>query len=134
MRAAAPFLWPLVALLGDGCAMGFDSAAKEDIDRRVAHLPSPAQTFPAPPAPAPMPMAVGQWTQHQLIDDQGHPSFLTMKVVGEDLGAYWLELLEETYSGRRVTKMLLYIGDRTTATAMDIRALRSRIGTGPVKE
>jgi hypothetical protein len=137
MRAWArvPLGWSLLAFVGTGaCATGIDPAAKEDIDRRVARLSAPAQTFPAPAAPVPLPLAAGQWAQYQMIDDQGRPSFFTLKVVGEDLGAHWLEILEETYSGRRVSKMLLYIGDRTSATAMDIRALRSRIGSGPIQE
>jgi hypothetical protein len=123
----------LVACLG--CAAGFDPAAKEDIDRRVKTLAPPTQSYPsisgatAPPVPA-----AGQWTQHVMTDEQGRPSFLTMKLVGEDLGSYWLELLEETYSGRRVTKLLVYFGDRSSPAALDIRAIKSRVGTGPVKE
>jgi hypothetical protein len=116
------------------CATGLDSAAREDIDRRVKALSPPSQTFPAPLAPTPLPLAVGQWTQHELLDDQGRPSFLTMKLVGEDLGSYWVELVEETYSGRRVTKLLVYFGDRSTPAALDIRAIKSRVGTGPIKD
>jgi hypothetical protein len=128
MRAGAILL---LASLTGACATGFDPAAKADIDRRVTALRPPSQTFPAPTTAAPLPPAVGQWTQHVMVDDQGRPSFLTMKLVGEDLGSYWLELLEETYSGRRLTKLLIYFGDRT---ALDIRAIKIRIGTGPVKE
>ena len=120
--------------LAAACATGIDLAAKEDIDKRVRALGRPAQTFAASADPTPLPLAVGQWTQHELLDDQGRPSFLTMKLVGEDLGSYWLELLEETYSGRRVTKLLVYFGDRSTPAALDIRAIKSRVGTGPVKE
>jgi len=128
MRAGALLL---LASLGGACATGFDPAAKADIDRRVKALSPPTQTFPAPTATAPLPPAVGQWTQHVMVDDQGRPSFLTMKLVGEDLGSYWLELLEETYSGRRITKLLIYFGDRS---ALDIRAIKTRVGIGPVKE
>jgi hypothetical protein len=132
MPAGARLL-SLVLLLG-ACATGFDPAAKEDVDRRIKRLGPPAQTYPAPASPAPLPLVVGQWTQHAMTDDQGRPSFLTMKLVGEDLGSFWLELLEETYSGKRVTKMLVYFGDRTSATAMDIRAIKTRVGEGEVKE
>jgi hypothetical protein len=124
----------VAASLSFACATGIDPAAKEDIDRRVHGLAPPAQSFAAPSAATPLPLAVGQWTQHEMLDDQGRPSFLTMKLVGEDLGSYWLELVEETYSGRRVTKMLVYFGDRSTAAALDIRAIKSRVGKGPVKE
>jgi hypothetical protein len=124
----------VVAALATACATGLDPIAKDEIDRRVRALAPPSQTFPAPAAPTPLPLAVGQWTQHELRDEQDRPSFLTMKLVGEDLGSYWLELIEETYSGRRVTKMLIYFGDRATPTAMDIRAIKTRVGTGPVKD
>jgi hypothetical protein len=126
---------PLLILIGAaGCATIYDPAAKEDIDGRVRRLPAPAQTVPAPATPAPLPLAVGQWTQHQMIDEAGRPSFLTMKLVGEDLGSYWLEILEETYSGRRVTKMLVYFGDRADAASMDIRFIKTRLDRGPVTE
>jgi hypothetical protein len=125
----------LLILVGAaGCATIYDPGAKAAIDSRVARLPAPAQTFPVPTAPAPLPLAVGQWTQHQMIDDAGRPSFLTMKLVGEASGSYWLEILEETYSGRRVTKMLVYFGDRASATSMDIRFIKTRLGTGPVTD
>lgn len=124
----------LFVTLAAACATGFDPAAKEDIDRRVTGLRPPSQTFPAPAGPTPLPLAAGQWTQHVLLDDQGHPSFLTMKLVGEDLGSYWLELLEETYSGRRITKMLVYFGDRSSPAVLDVRAIKTRVGVGPIKE
>jgi hypothetical protein len=124
----------LAACLAAACATGLDPAAREDIDRRVKALTPPSQTFPAPAGPTPLPVAVGQWTQHELRDEQDRPSFLTMKLVGEDLGSYWLELVEETYSGRRITKMLVYFGDRSTPAALDIRAIKSRVGTGPIKD
>src|SRR5688500_7871755 len=127
MRARAVLL---VACLS--CATGIDPVAKEDIDRRVTGLRAPAQALPQG-APLPMPLAVGQWTQHVMRDDRGRPSFLTMKLVGEDLGSYWLELLEETYSGRRITKLLIYFGDRSTPAALDIRAIKTRVDTGPIK-
>jgi len=134
MTAGGARLILAAASLAAACATGFDPAAKEDIDRRVKALSPPSQTFPAPAAPTPLPLAVGQWTQHQLVDDQGHPSFLTTKLVDEALGSYWLELVEETYSGRRVTKMLVYFGDRATPATLDIRALKTRVGAGPIKE
>src|SRR5829696_5712149 len=127
MRASGVLL---IASLAGACAASIDPAAKADIDRRVKALAPPSQAFPAPTSAAPLPPAVGQWTQHVMMDDQGRPSFLTMKLVGEDLGSYWLELLEETYAGRRITKLLIYFGDRT---APDIRAIKTRVGTGPVK-
>jgi len=123
----------LLALSLAACATGLDPAAKEDIDRRVKALGPPSQTFTAA-SPTPLALVVGQWTQHEMIDDQGRPSFLTTKLVGEDLGSYWVEVVEETYSGRRITKLLIYFGDRSSPAALDVRAIKSRVGTGPIKE
>jgi hypothetical protein len=125
----------LLILVGAAsCATIYDPAAQQDIDGRVARLPAPAQTIAAPAASAPLPLAVGQWTQYQMIDDVGRPSFLTIKLVGEQLGSYWLEILEETYSGRRVSKLLVYFGDRADATSMDIRAIKTRLDAGRITE
>jgi hypothetical protein len=128
----------LVALTLAACvsASTYDPAVQKDIDRRVAALPSPAQaqTFPPPDAPGPPPVTVGAWTQHKLVDDQGHPSFVTMKVVGEEFGSYWLEIAQESYLGRTLTKMLVYFGDRSTASTVEIRSLRTRGPTGKVAE
>ncbi len=55
------------AALGAGCAPSIDPAAKADIDRRIATLGAPAQTFGAPTGFAPLPFQTGQWTD----DDQG---------------------------------------------------------------
>jgi hypothetical protein len=117
-----------------GCASGYDPALRRDIDRRVAAVSPVAQTFPAPPAPTALPLAVGAWTQYKVTDESGRPGFLTIKLVGEDLGSYWLEIVNESYVRRTLTKMLLYFGDRSNAAAMDIKMLRTRDGSGPVVE
>jgi hypothetical protein len=57
-----------------------------------------------------------------------------MKLVGEDFGSWWLEILDESYAGTATTKMLLYLGDRTSAQAMDIKILKTRDRTGQVTE
>jgi hypothetical protein len=116
------------------CGPSIDPAAKADIDRRLSLLSSPSQTFPAPATPQPLPLAVGQWVQYKMIDDKGQPAFFTMKVVDELQGAYWLEYLNETYTGRTVTKMHLYLGDRTSLDAIDIRAVKMKDPKGNINE
>jgi hypothetical protein len=129
--------WPAVVVAAVAACVStstYDPAVQKDIDRRVAALPTPAQTFPPPAAPSPLPVAVGAWTQHKLVDEQGRPSFMTMKVVGEDFGSYWLEIAEESYLGRTLTKMLVYFGDRSSPSAIDIRILRTKDLRGEVTE
>jgi hypothetical protein len=71
---------------------------------------------------APQPFAVGQWTQHKMVHDQ-QPSFLTTKVVGQVGDAYWIESVQETYSGRTVTKILLSIPNRMDPSSVEIRGV-----------
>jgi hypothetical protein len=123
----------LLATAG-GCVSSYDPVIQQSIDRRVASLSETSQTFPAPAAPAPPPLAVGSWAQYKVVDEQGRPSFLTMKLVGEDLGSYWLEVTHESYLGRTLTKMLLYFGDRSSTAALDIKILRTKDRNGQVVE
>ena len=95
------------------CGPSIDPAAKADIDRRVGALQAGTAAVPAPTVFEPMPLAAGQWSQYKMVDDKGQPSFLTYKIVGEEGGAYWLEMVHETYSGRMVQKMLVAFGSRT---------------------
>jgi hypothetical protein len=116
-----------------GCSPSIDTAAKADIDRRIAALAPPTQSYPAPTGFAPLPFQAGQWTQHKMIDDNGNPSFLTYKIVGEDAGAFWIETVTESYSGRTMLKMLLAIPNRMDPNSVDIRAVSIKDRSGHVQ-
>jgi hypothetical protein len=135
MTRTAPLLLAAAILitLAAGCSPSIDAAAKADIDRRVAALRPPGQGYPAPTGFAPLPFQPGQWTQHKMIDDGGNPSFLTYKIVGEDAGAFWIETVTESYSGRTMMKMLLAIPNRTDLNGIDIRAVSIKDHNGRVQ-
>jgi len=59
---------------------------------------------------------------------------MTYKIVGEENGAYWIEVLHENYTGKTITKMLLFLGDRTNPATMEVRALKTRDKNGHVSE
>ena len=115
-----------------GCGPSVDPALKADIDRRIASLAKPTQTFPGPTAFQPQPFQVGQWTQHKMVYDQ-QPSFLTTKVVGQDGDAFWIESLQESYSGRTVTKILLSIPNRMDPASIEIRGVVMKDRNGHVQ-
>jgi len=117
-----------------GCGPSIDPAAKADIDRRVAALASAQGAIPAPTSFEPMPLAAGQWSQYKMVDDKGQPGFLTYKILGEEGGAYWLEVVHETYSGRMVQKMLVSFGSRRDPAEIEIRALKTKDRRGTVNE
>jgi hypothetical protein len=114
------------------CGPSIDPAAKADIDRRVAALGAPRQTFPAPGGFVPMPFAAGQWTRHKLVDDKGTPSFVTYKVLSQEGDAFWLEVVTDSYSGRTMMKMLLAIPNRMDPNSIDIRAVSMKDRNGRV--
>jgi hypothetical protein len=122
------------ALLAGACGPSIDSAAKADIDRRVAAFAPSGQGFPSPTVFAPKPLVEGQWTQHRLTNEKGEHSLITYKVVGSDAGAYWVEMANEGYYGKTVTKILVAIGDRSSPSTMDIRAVKTKDKNGKVTE
>ena len=128
-RVCAAFLIAALA----GCGPYIDPAAKADIDRRVALLGPSLQGVSAPPVFQPRPFAVGQWTQHRVVD-RGKPSFITTKIVGTEGGAFWIESVRETYFGTTVTKLLVFIGDRANPQSVEVRAGRVRDWKGRVTE
>jgi hypothetical protein len=129
---AVVFLGSAVALAA--CGPGIDPAAKADIDQRVAAMAYSGQAFAPPAGLAPKPIVIGQWTQHKLVNEKGQPSLVTYKVVGEDAGAYWIEIANESYFGKTVTKILLAMGDRSNPATMEIRAVKMRDKKGRVTE
>ena len=125
-----------VAVSSVACGPSIDPAAKADIDKRVSVLQAGTNAVPAP-APGmyePMPFAVGQWTQYKMTNDKGEPSFLTYKVIGQDGNAVWLEIVNETYSGRTMQKMLVAFGNRMDPGQVEIRAVSTKDAKGNVQE
>jgi hypothetical protein len=135
MRKTTPLVLAaaLLTTLAVGCSPSIDAAAKADIDRRIAALRPPGQKYPTPTGFAPLPFQTGQWTQHKMVDDSGNPSFLTYKIVGEDAGAFWIETVTESYSGRTMMKMLLAIPNRMDPNGIDIRAASIKDKNGRVQ-
>lgn len=135
LKATPIFLASLaVAATLTGCGPSIDPAAKADIDRRLATLKPAGQAYPAPASFYPAPFAVGQWTLHKLTDDKGQPSLMTYKVVGQDGSAFWLEMVNESYVGKTVTKMLLSIGNRMDPQSVNIYGVKMRDKDGRVNE
>lgn len=114
------------------CGPSIDPAAKADIDRRVALFAPTQKAFPAMPTFTPRPLAVGQWLQIKIVDDKGQPSILTLKIVGAEGDAFWVENVSESYTGKVITKMLLFFGDRTNPAALEIRRVKMRDKDGNV--
>lgn len=126
----APLLF-LAAALG-GCGPSIDPAAKADIDRRISALSGSGQSYGPPTAFVPMPFQPGQWTQHKMVDDKGQPSFMTYKVVGQEGDAFWVEMVNDMYSGKQIMKILMAIGNRMDPNTIDIRGVVMKDSKGQI--
>ncbi|HVZ73844.1 MAG TPA: hypothetical protein VHJ20_15800 [Polyangia bacterium] len=127
LRALAVF----ASLALGACAHdGIDSAAKADVDGKIAAIKVDEQTFPPSESYSPMAFVVGQWTQHKVVDAKGQPSLLTYKLTGQENGGYWVEIVDESYRGRVVTKIFVTLTSRDPA-GMDIRSARMKVGDAP---
>ncbi len=111
-----------------------NQAYKSSIDQRVAALGTSPQRYEAPATTEPMPLAAGQWSRYQLVDADGHPGFITYNIVGETDGAYWLEMLQESYTTRSVILGLIDLGDRKNPASFNVKQLRTKTNDEPVNE
>jgi hypothetical protein len=128
-------LTALAGLTLTACGPSIDYAAKASIDGRVAALQSTAGSpVPPPTTYEPLPLAPGQWSQYKMTDDKGEPGFLTYKILGQEGGAYWIEILNERYTGTMAQKMLISFGSRIDPSQLDIRAVVTRDRRGNVTE
>jgi len=117
------------------CGPSIDPAAQADIDRRVAALQSTAGApVPPPTTYEALPLAAGQWSTYKMTDDKGQPGFLTYKILAEEGGAFWIEVMNERYTGVTTQKMLVAFGSRIDPSQLDIRAVVTRDQRGNVTE
>jgi hypothetical protein len=129
---------PLVALAVvlllalPACGPSVDPAAKADLDRRLGELPTSPETYPPSDSYMPMAFQAGQWTRHRVTGggEKATPQLLTYNLVGQDGGGYWLETVTESYYGREVAKMHVFMLGGRDPSAMEIRALRVKKNSG----
>lgn len=121
--------WLVVSvLLFAACGPTIDPAAKADLDRRLAQLPTSEETYPPSESFLPMAFNIGQWTQHRVRDDKGGAQLITSKLVGQEDGGYWLETITESYAGREIAKMHVALHTGRDPSGMEIRSLRIKRG------
>jgi hypothetical protein len=111
----------IALLLLVSCGPSVNPAAKADVDAKLAAIAQQQRQVAPPQAPQQMPLAVGQWTKHKNIDQDGKPSIMTYKIVAQDGDAFWVETVLEGYTGRSMVKMLVNFGDRRDPATIDLR-------------
>jgi len=124
----------LLGLALGACSPSVNQSYKSSIDQRLAGLHSSGQKYDAPTAAEPLPLAVGQWTEYKLVDEEGRPGFIRYDVVGEAGGAFWIELHQESYTSRQVTLMLIDLGDRRDPAKIELKEMKQKTDDNAVNE
>jgi hypothetical protein len=111
------------ALAAAACGPTVNPAAQADLDRRLAEIAPNEETYPPSEAYLPMAFMVGQWTEHRITDAQGHASLITLKLVGQENDAYWLEVVTESAQGREAAKILVALTSGRDPAGINVRAI-----------
>ena len=124
----------VVATILTACGPSIDPAAKADVDARIAKLADQAITIPAPQpgTVAPMPLATGQWAQYRVRLKDGEQLLRTTKILEKEGNAFWYEVVEDTYRGRTVERILVSFGDETQHPHVELLALKSKDAKGRI--
>lgn len=124
----------LIVVAGSACGPSIDQASKRDIDQRLAGLTNGNGRYASPAGFTPKPIAVGQWAEYRLIDEEGKPSFMKQMITGQEGDAYWYEVVSQMYTGRTATRMLMSFGDRMNPDTFDIKAVRMKDTEGRITD
>jgi len=123
-----------VALLTTGCASSIDPAAKADLDARIANLQVNSATMASGPAGviARIPLAAGQWVQYRMRLTNGQPKLLTEKLIKQQGGQFWYEVVHDTYQGRTIEQLLVAVGHNGGVPHAELLAVRTKDARGRV--
>jgi hypothetical protein len=112
-----------LAVAPAACGPTIDPAARADLERHLEQIQTSEETFPPAESYSPMAFVVGQWTEYRITDDKGRKSLITSKLIGQEEGAYWFEVVNETPEGREAAKMLVAMPGGRDPAGMEIRSL-----------
>jgi hypothetical protein len=93
--------------------------------------PAPASSAPGAPSDVPRPasptlatFAVGQWAKYQVDSGEGSTSQLQYEIVGQEEGAFWLEIVRGEPNPGNVIQLLVNVKDRRDPDSVEIRAAK----------
>src|SRR5262245_29493816 len=73
--------------------------------------------------------SVGEWSKYRVLADEGQFE-ITYKIVGEEEGAHWLEIVRGTADAGTVMQLLIALKNRSDPSTLEIRAAKIRMPGG----
>lgn len=120
-----------------GCSR---SSSEGSVDPKSSAGTSAAQPPPAggevarPTSSELTALGAGQWSKYRVTLEDGQTMEVTYKIVAEEGGAYWLEIVRGAAEAGTVLQLLISLKDRSDPNGLELRAARVRGPNGHVRE
>lgn len=117
-------------LMAVACSPSIDTAAQKSVDGQLSALSANARAYS--PQAEMTPLAPGQWLKYRAVDDKGRPSLVTNKIVGTAADAFVVEIVSESYFGRKSYQLTIVYDAKMVP--LEIRAVRERNDDGEITD
>ncbi|MBI3200455.1 MAG: hypothetical protein HYZ29_02860 [Myxococcales bacterium] len=126
----------LVTLVPLGCSKpeADGTPQRSNAGTSVAEPPAAGGEVGRPSATELAPFAVGQWSKYRTTLDDGTTAEITYKIVGEEQGAHWVEIVRGAAEAGTVMQLLVKLSNRSDPNSIEIKAARIRMPNSQVKE
>jgi hypothetical protein len=131
------FVLVCLAAIGSVACKGSKSGGAPQASKSgtsAAEPPPPGGEVARPTATELPGFAVGQWSKYRVTADEGQTFEITYKIVGDEEGAYWLEIVRGTAEAGTVMQLLISIKNRSDPNSLEIRAAKIRMPGGHLRE
>lgn len=124
----------VLALAACGKTSGDGAGPASTAGTSVAEPPAQGGEVARPAATELAPFAVGQWSKYRVTMDDGATTEITYKIVGEEHGAHWLEIVRGAANAGTVMQLLVKLKSRSDPSGLDIQAARIRMPNDQIRE
>jgi hypothetical protein len=119
-----------------GCRSSSSSSAGPESSAGTSRATAPAggDNVDKPSGTELQPFKVGQWTKYRVTTDKNEVFEITYKIVAEEDGAQWLEIVRGAADAGTVMQLLIAVKNRSDPGSLDLRAAKIRMPNGHVRE
>lgn len=137
MNSQNPFvcptlLAPLLLFLVTACSPSINPQLKAGVDGRLAMVQTSSESYSADSTPAGY--QAGQWLQYKTLDEKGHPSIMTYKLIAVLDGGFAIETVSESYYSRDASYMEIRYAIGAPLSSIEVlRVVSSNNNEAPIE-